>query len=150
MDFSILEHFIPNVAGWLNLDPATVLLYLVMLCTVCNLIGRLIPDDVEGPWGRVRDICKIIGTYTPNRVSRGISVNDVASSIVSNRPGTARDEVVDAAVQSSSLIPEVVEQMDAEPVPDGIVPAFPGLMGKSNAMEGMDDEEDSDLRDPRR
>lgn len=119
MDLSMLEMLIPNVADWLNVDPATVLLYLTLFCTIANLLGRLIPDDAEGFLGKFRDLCKVIGVYTPNRVSRGVSVNDVARAVVS-KPS---QEVLDMANDPDSLIPEVIED-----VAEQIVPAFPGLL----------------------
>lgn len=103
MDLSALEMLIPDIAGWLNIQPSTLLLYLIILSTGANVISRIIPDDVTGFWGQVRRVCTIIGAYTPNRVTRGITVNDVARSIVT----TAADEVIDAAVESDTLIPEV-------------------------------------------
>jgi hypothetical protein len=69
MDLSILQAFIPNLAGFLNVEPATALLFITLLVTVANLIGRLIPDDKVGVLGFVRDLCKLIGAYTPNRTA---------------------------------------------------------------------------------
>jgi len=115
MDLSILQAFIPDLAGFLNLEPATLLLYLTLVVTISNLIGRVIPDDKTGLLGVVRDICKILGAYTPNRVASGVSVNDVARSIVSQAP----PELVELAESPDSLVEEVAQ--------DAIVQAFPGL-----------------------
>lgn len=129
MDLSVLQDLIPDLAGFLKIDPATLLLYVGMICTACNIVGRLIPDDKTGPLGTIRDICKMIGFYAPNRVASGISVNDVARSIVSR----ADPDVKAAAEDREALIPEVAEGFesraeDDRPIPVGeIVPAFPGL-----------------------
>lgn len=118
MDLSFLQDMIPDLASALNVEPATLLLYLGLIATGCNIIGRLIPDDKVGALGTIRDICKFIGVYTPNRVASGISVNDVARSIVSK----ADPEVVETAVDADALIPQIVDNS-----PNGVTPAFPGL-----------------------
>jgi hypothetical protein len=132
MDLSMLEAMIPDIAGWLNIEPATLLLYMMLICTAANIVSRVIPDDVGGFWGQVRRICTIIGAYTPNRVTRGISVNDVARSIVA----PAIDEVIEAASDPDSLIPEVERSStggyrgspgNTKPFEGPVVPAFPGL-----------------------
>lgn len=116
MDLSIIQAINPDVAGMLNVDPATLLLYIGIICTGCNIVGRLIPDDKTGPLGVVRDVCKVLGVYAPNRVATGVTVNDVARSIIAE----AKPEVIELAEQADTLIPEV---LDSKPV----VPAFPGL-----------------------
>lgn len=121
MDLSILEEFVPDLAGALNVEPATLLLFLGLIATVCNIVGRLIPDDKIGIVGTIRDICKFIGVYTPNRVAKGITVNDVARSIVDK----AEPEVVESAAGADTLIHQVV---DNPPNPEKVVPAFPGLV----------------------
>lgn len=126
MDLSVLQDILPDLAGYLNLDPATVLLYIGIICTGCNIVGRLIPDDATGVVGQVRDIVKMIGFYAPNRVSRGVTVNDVVNQVIgagdSNR-------VVEMAKDDDALVPEVVEDRK-------IVPAFPGRAGPNRGPDG--------------
>lgn len=120
MDLSFLEHLIPNLAAYFNVQPSTVLLLVTILVTACNLIGRVIPDDKTGVLGMIRDVCKLLGVYAPNRVTSGISVNDVARSVVSQ----ADNSVLAAAESPDSLIPEIMQDRDAR---QQVVPAFPGL-----------------------
>jgi hypothetical protein len=85
IDLSWIQHYIPNIAAWLGLDPATVLLLLTILVTVCNLAARLIPDTATGWLGGIRKVAKIVGMFVPNRVASGITVNDVAKAVVANK-----------------------------------------------------------------
>lgn len=125
MDLSFLENLIPNLAAFFNVQPATMLLLVTIVVTTCNLVGRLIPDDKTGLLGLIRDVCKLLGVYAPNRVTAGITVNDVARSVV----GTPEPEVREAAESPDSLIPEVVQDMGN--LPSNVVPAFPGLQSCS-------------------
>lgn len=111
MDLSFLQLLIPDVAKFFNLDPATVIFYLTLVVLIANLVGRLIPDDVTGFMGTVRNVAKVLGAYTPNRITSGVSVNDVARAAITVEPELAK-------------IPGIVE--DVEEVVD-IVKAFPGL-----------------------
>lgn len=139
MDLSVLQDLIPDVAGWLNIDPATLLLYLGVIATACNVIGRLIPDDQTGWLGKVRDVAKFIGVYTPNRVASGVSVNDVARAVVGIDQSPKVDQaIVEAATQPEALIPEVANVV----VPPPVTPAFPGFK-----KEQTDEETDSDWID---
>lgn len=114
MDLSILEQLIPNLAGWLNVQPATLLLYLTVFCTVSNLIGRLIPDDKLGILGRIRDVAKVLGIYASNRVSTGITTGDVVKSVVGAQIGVSADSLIrEGAEQVGSLIPDVIEDIAA-------------------------------------
>lgn len=124
MDLSFLEHLIPDLAAYFNVQPSTMLLLATVFVTVCNLIGRVIPDDKTGALGLIRDVCKLLGVYAPNRVTSGISVNDVARAVVSQ----ADNSVLAAAESPDSLIPEVMQDMGAQST---VVPAFPGLQSCS-------------------
>lgn len=114
MDLSILQSLTPNLAAFFHLAPETLLAWILVLCTVANIIGRIIPDDATGVLGAVRDVCKALGLYVANRVSSGVTVNDVAKSIVQPADKT----IEDLASQSGTLIPDVVDQ---------VVAPFPGL-----------------------
>lgn len=114
MDLSFLEVFIPNIAKMLNLDPATVLLFLTGFVTICNLVGRAIPDDAIGALGVIRRICKFLGLYAPNRITSGVSTSDVASAVIHGQV----NRIVDSANDTIEEISDSVTK---------IVPAFPGL-----------------------
>ena len=84
MDLSGIEDLIPNLAGLLGIEPATALLIVGILVSLCNLAGRLIPDEATGWLGTVRKVCKFVGLYASNRVTKGVSVNDVAAEVARN------------------------------------------------------------------
>lgn len=93
MDLSGIEHLIPNLAAFFNVDPATILLIVTIFVALCNLTGRIIPDDATGVLGTVRKVCKLIGLYASNRVTKGVSVNSVASVLLESKvPASPRGE----------------------------------------------------------
>lgn len=96
-----IEALIPNVAGWFGIDPATALLILVLIHTLANLAGRLIPDDATGWLGQIRKAAKIVGTYVPNKT--GIPTSDDrapgASSVVPPFPGLVQQPLDGGVVE---------------------------------------------------
>lgn len=115
MDFSFIESLIPNVAVWLHLQPETVLLLLGVLVSVCNLLSRWIPDDAVGTLKWVRLVAKFIGMNVPSRITKGITINDVARAVVDD----VSTNVLRDAQASRGVMPEVLELTS---------PAFPGLV----------------------
>lgn len=85
MDLSGIENLIPNLAAFFNVDPATILLLVTIFVALCNLAGRIIPDDATGVLGTVRKVCKLIGLYASNRVTKGVSVNAVANVLLDSK-----------------------------------------------------------------
>lgn len=73
-----VEDLIPPVAQALGIDPATALLIFGVLVAGANLVARIIPDDKTGPLGIIRKISKVIGLYASNKVTSGVTVNQVA------------------------------------------------------------------------
>lgn len=109
MDLSILEQLIPNLAGWLHMQPSTLLLYVGVLMTLANFTGRMIPDTATGWRGVLRQVCKFVGIYAQNRVAPGVRMNDVVKDIIGQQAaGIAQETIRDLASESDSLIPEVV------------------------------------------
>lgn len=94
VDLSGIQDYIPNIAAWLGIQPATALLLLTMLVTASNLAARLIPDTAIGPLGTIRKIAKVIGMFVPNRVAPSISVNDVAKAVIARKTPTVQDAVI--------------------------------------------------------
>lgn len=124
MDLSLLQQFIPNIAAWLHLAPATLLFYIGLIATIANVTTRLIPDDSTGWKHTVRSIAAVIGIYVPNRVSAGITVSDVAKQVLGQQDDKQTSEAIqDLAGQDQALIPQTVENQPDKPV----VAAFPGL-----------------------
>jgi len=85
MNLSGLEDLIPDVAAFLHVTPATALLLLGFVVSLCNLTGRLIPDEATGWKGLVRKVCKLVGLYASNRVASGVSVNDVTKVLIESK-----------------------------------------------------------------
>lgn len=93
MDLSGLEDLIPPLAQALGVEPASALLFLGVAVTACNLAGRLIPDDATGVLGGVRKVCKAVGLFFPNRISSGVSVDDVAKAVVTRKVSSVADSL---------------------------------------------------------
>jgi hypothetical protein len=89
-----MDSLLNFLSGVLGVDPATFLLILGVIVSVCNLAGRLIPDDAVGSLGVARKVLKVLGLYLSNRVASGVSVNDTAravagaTAITSKSPGS--------------------------------------------------------------
>lgn len=138
MDLSGLQDLIPDVAGWLNVEPSTLLFYLALIGTTANIVSRLIPDDQPGWLGTVRRIATVIGLYVPNRVTSGVTVTDVAKAIVAKGEHEVVTKIQEAAAQPGALIPEVVDATVGEV--EKVIPAFPGLVGIPEHKETGDDD----------
>lgn len=83
MDLSLIQSMIPNVAKWLHVEPATVLLMWMILSTAANITSRLIPDTATGWLGTVRKLCAILGVHVQNRVAPpNITTEDVAEDVL--------------------------------------------------------------------
>jgi hypothetical protein len=77
-----MEHLFNQFIDGFGLSSAHVIVLLVTISLVSQVIGRLIPDDATGLLGVIRQISKVLGLYVSNRVSSGVSVNDVTRSVV--------------------------------------------------------------------
>lgn len=104
---------------WLGISGTSVMVTLLVVSTICNTIARAIPEDATGWKGVVRQICKIIGLYVSSRVTNGISVTDVARSMVQAPPS---DPQTDAAIDQRIADTPVDPPADAP-----VTPAFPNL-----------------------
>lgn len=110
-DLSGIEHYIPNVAAMLGVEPATVLLFVGLTVALANLAGRLIPDDATGWLAGVRKVCKFIGLYASNRIASGLTVNEIAKTTL-----PIIEEIGETQEQMESKLGDVVK-------------AFPGFTG---------------------
>lgn len=119
MDLSFIEHLIPNIAGWLHIEPATLLLVVGIILSTCNLVGRLIPDDATGWKGHVRTVCKFLGMYASNRVTTGVKTSDIVKDVMGQAVTTQAKAVIrEQAESAGSLIQDVVDDTlnpDAKP-----------------------------------
>lgn len=115
VDLSGIEHYIPNLAAMLGIDPATVLLLVTITVVVANLVSKFIPDDKVGVLGAIRTIAKFIGIAASNRIAAGLTVNEIAKT----------------TVPIIEHVGEVQEQMESQlkGFGDSISQAFPGYKG---------------------
>jgi hypothetical protein len=91
---------VETIARALGLEGASLLATLAVISLVARLIGKRIPDDKTGWVGFVRDAAKIIGLYTSNRVTSGVSVTDVSKVLLDSKLPNARDEAGKFATQT--------------------------------------------------
>lgn len=135
MNFSA-DQLIPDVAGYLHMQPSSVLFFLGVIITGANALGRLIPNDATGFRGYVRAVCRFIGIVVANRVTSGVTMNDVAMKIIGNSlPESVNTAITNAASAPGALIPDVNAVANAEAdmiaATNGtvtpIVKAFPNL-----------------------
>lgn len=103
-----LEFIIPNLAAMVGVPASTLLVGLTIIGVVSNIVGRVIPDDETGFLGGVRRVAKVIGVYVPNKVTSGVTVNDVVRSVINTPVDEKADATVhDLAADASALIPAV-------------------------------------------
>lgn len=110
---------IPQLAEWFGVSPSSFVAAMGVFIAVSNILSRLIPDDAVGVLGYARRFFSIAGLYVSNRVTSGVTVNAIATSLVAEAP----KEIVEAAAQTDTLIPASLEEATAPPV----TPAFPGF-----------------------
>lgn len=111
VNLSGIEHYIPNVAAFLGVDPATALFLVTVIVVLANLTSKFIPDDKTGILGAIRKVATFVGIAASNRISAGLTVN----------------EVVKSTVPIVEHIGEVQEQMESKLEGFGeVVQAFPG------------------------
>lgn len=141
IDLSFLEDWIPNLAALINVEPATVVFYVGLICMAANMIGRLIPDDAVGVKGVIRDVAKFIGAYTQNRVTTGVKTGDVIKGIVESRVERKQEGKLQTLELEDVVPAPVAEQLEEElpPTPTP-VPAFPGLLNRKPPIEDFPEE----------
>jgi hypothetical protein len=81
-----MDSILTTVAGALGISPITLVLLLGVVVAVCNLVGKLIPDDATGTLGLVRKVCKVLGLYISTRITSGVTVNDTARVVANLQP----------------------------------------------------------------
>jgi len=81
MDAFNLDALVDSIALALGFEGTTLLAIFAVLSLVCRLVGKFIPDDATGFWAVVRRVCKVIGLYVGNRVTRHVSTNDAARAV---------------------------------------------------------------------
>lgn len=85
-----------------GLQPATLVLLGGVIITVSNAVSRLIPDNATGFPGFIRTLTKIIGANVSSRVTAGVTVNDVARSLLATADSKPE---VEAALKQTGALP---------------------------------------------
>lgn len=99
---------VTQFAQWLGINPILLPFILAVIVAGANLVGRLIPDDATGFLGVIRKICKVAGLYLSNRISSGLSVNDVTKT------SAATLDLVDPIPDSNPIAPAPLATSQAE------------------------------------
>lgn len=66
----------------LGINTGALIGYIAIIMTICNLVGRYIPDTETGFLGNVRKVCKVVGLYLANRVAPGVSTEDASQAVI--------------------------------------------------------------------
>lgn len=98
-----------------GLQPATLVLLGGILITISNALSRIIPDDATGFLAFIRVVTKYVGVNVSSRVTSGVSINDVARTLL----------------QTNQAKPEVADQLKAS----GVM-AAPGIAGITRQTNG--------------
>lgn len=80
MDASFTD-LIESIASTVGMDAGTLLGFLALLSMGCRFVGKSIPDDTTGILGVIRKVCKFLGLYVSNKVTSGVTTNDVVKSL---------------------------------------------------------------------
>ena len=117
----VLNRLVDLLPGLVGLDVETFYIILVALVTVCNLLGRIIPDSATGVLGVIRKIAKVVGLYLGNRVTPNVSTNTVGRAIAATVPDSTLkyasenlSDAVDFGKPIGSVADEVVNASDAK------------------------------------
>jgi hypothetical protein len=86
-----MDQILAYLAGVLGVSPTTFLLILGVFVSVCNLVGKLIPDDATGYLAVVRKIAKVGGLYVSTRITSDVTVNDAARAVAGATAITTKD-----------------------------------------------------------
>ena len=120
----------------LGMEGTSLLTVFIFVSMLSQLAARLIPDDSTGWLATLKKVCSVIGLYASNRVSSGITVNDIVKEV--------------GKVQQDVYKPEVQERVD-ERIEEGVAsnaedtldltpdmrfkPPFPGLSNRKRDPE---------------
>lgn len=81
-----ISNFIPQIATALGLAPATLLFLIFCINQAAKVGSRLIPNDATGFWAVLGRLCAIIGADPSSRITKGVSVQDVATAALATPP----------------------------------------------------------------
>lgn len=114
------------IFAWLGIEGSAVVATFAMASIISNFLYRLIPDDSVGWKAVAKSIFKVVGLYTSNRITSGVTVNDIAKEI-------AKEPIGD--INRAREVAERVDERIEEVVESAPVPAFPGLRNRGRDLE---------------
>lgn len=71
------------VSNRIGVEAGTLLGTYAALALVGRVVGYLIPDDATGLKGLIRKVAKVVSLTVSNRITSGVSQNDVAKASMS-------------------------------------------------------------------
>lgn len=74
-----MEQLIYLIAQFFGVRPEVIVALIPTIVFIFNFLARVIPDDSTGFLGFARRACVVLGLYASNRVTSGITVNDLAN-----------------------------------------------------------------------
>lgn len=77
-----MEWILDFLARAIGVEPATVVLFMGLLYAATQFVVKIIPDDSTGWRAVVRKIAAVVAVYTPNRVTSGVTISDVARGAI--------------------------------------------------------------------
>jgi hypothetical protein len=87
-----LNALVPDVARALGLSPSLLLILLMYVPRLARAVGRAIPDDATGFPGFARRLCAVVSADVPNRVTSGVTTDEVALAAATTAPIDAKVE----------------------------------------------------------
>lgn len=75
-----MNDLVSLLASLFGVEDATLLALLPLVILVSQLVARLIPNDATGVAALVRKLASVVGLYASSRVTKGVSVTDVAAA----------------------------------------------------------------------
>ena len=97
MDQFVLLAWLEEATG---IESSSWVLLFTLIVLVSNLVTRVIPDDAKGTLLLLKRITKAIGLYASNRVTSGVTVNEVAKTTIQEIPKVAKS-VLDSGKKES-------------------------------------------------
>lgn len=98
-----MNEFLVYLSQLTGLQPATLVLLGGIIVTISGALSRVIPNDATGFLGFIRVVASLIGIAPANRITSGVTVNDVAQSLLS--PHDSKEEVTEQ-LKASGVLPD--------------------------------------------
>lgn len=94
---------IEGILRQLGFDGVGIIALYAFLALASRVIARLIPDDKTGFLGLIRKVTRVIGIDVSNRITAGVSINDVskASLTIANVAKVAQMDEVPIPIASA-------------------------------------------------